>query len=241
MMGDTASPLPLGSPSPVKRATTAGERDLVPVHSFSYAAPGGDYPGLHIVYILGCTNDHPDFDNEVRHFCLRLDRRTFDAVEKVCFEILAARGCDSHAVASAGCHVDHTTSLGFYARFHTPEGSSQSFAPSSSKLVSSDFCSTMASDPMVPSASWPSIEEDRSQEPLYVPSVIEVDDSQRRLPCPVERLSSCEPKLYANFRLDRSSDKDYAPPAGGLRPADRITHMSSPPPFVSPVAPWCRF
>ena len=233
-MGDSAPTVPLRSPSPVKRATTAGERDLVPVHSFSYAAPGGDYRGLHIVHVLGCTNDHPDFDREVRHFCLLLDLRTFDAVKKVCFGILAARCCDFLAVASAGCHVDRTTSLGFYARFHTPEGSSQSFAPSSSKLVSSDFHSTIASGPMVPSASWPFIDEDRSDDTLYIPSVIEVDDSQRRLPSPVERLSSCEPKLYANFRLDRSSDEDYAPHAGGLRPEDRITQMLSPPPFVPP-------
>ena len=92
----------------------------------------------------------------------------------------------------------------------------------------------MASDPMVPSASWPSIDEDRSQDPLYVPSVVEVDDSQRRLPSPVERLSSCEPKLYANFRLDRLSDEAYAPPVGGIRPEDRITQMLSHPPFVPP-------
>jgi len=95
----------------------------------------------------------------------------------------------------------------------------------------------MASDPMVPSASWPSIDEDRTQDPMYVPSVVEVDDSQRRLPSPVERLSSGERKLYSNFRLDRSSDEDYAPPAGGIRPEDRITQVSSPPPFVPP---WSR-
>jgi len=233
-MGDFAPPFPPRSPSPVRRAVTAGERGLVPVHGFSYAAPGGDYRSLHIVHVLGCANDHPDFDDEVRHFCLRLDLHTFDAVEKVCFGILAARDCNSLAVASAGCHIDCTVSLGFYARFHTPEGSSQSFAPSSSRVVSSDFHSTMASDPMVPSASWPSIDEDRSQDPLYVPSVVEVDDSQRRLPSPVERLSSGERKLYGNFRLDRWSDEDYAPPAGSICPEDRITQVSSPPPFVPP-------
>jgi len=95
----------------------------------------------------------------------------------------------------------------------------------------------MTSDPMVPSASWPSIDEDRSQDPLYVPSVVEVDDSQRRLPSPFERLSSGERKLYANFRLDRPSDEDYEPPAGSIRPEDRITQVSSPPPFVPP---WSR-
>jgi len=67
--------------------------------------------------------------------------------------------------------------------------------------------------------------------------VVEVDDSQRRLPSPVERLSSGERKLYSNFRLDRSSDEDYAPPAGSIRPEDRITQVSSPPPFVPP---WSR-
>jgi len=240
-MGDSAPPPPPPrSPSPVRRAITAGERGLVPVHGFSYAAPGGDYRGLHIVHVLGCRNGGSGgyvFDDEVRHIVSGLDLRTFDAVEKVCFGILAARGCDSLAVASAGCHVDRTLSLGFYARFHSPEGSSQSFAPSSSRVVSSEFYSTMASDPMVPSASWPSIDEDRSQDPLYVPSVVEVDDSQRRLPSPVERLSSGERKLYSNFRLDQSSDEDYAPPAGCIRAEDRITQVSSPPPFVPP---WSR-
>jgi len=233
MMGDSvAPPPPPRSPSPVRRAIAAGERGLVPVHGFSYAAPGGDYCGLHIVHLGGCRNDCSDFDDEVRHIVSGPDLHTFDAVEKVCFGILAACGCESLAVASAGCHVDRTVSLGFYARFHTPEGSSQSFAPSGSCVVSSDFHSTMASDPMVPSASWPSIDEDRSQHPMYVPSVVEVDDSQRRLPSPVEGLSSGERKLYANFRLDRSSDEDYAPHACGIRPEDRITQVSSPPPFV---------
>jgi len=106
-MCDSVAPfVPPRSPSPVRRAITAGERGLVPVHGFSYAALGGDYRGLHIIHVRGCANDHPDFDNKVRHIVSTLDLRTFDAVEKVCFGILAARGCDSLAVASAGCHVD---------------------------------------------------------------------------------------------------------------------------------------
>ena len=239
-MGDSVAPPPPCPHSLVRRAVTTGERGLVPVHGFSYAAPGGDYRGLHIVHVLGCSNGgsgSSKFDDEVRHIVSGLDLRTFDAVEKVCLGILAARGNDSLAVASAGCHVDRTASLGFYALFHTLEGSSQSFAPSSSQVVNSDFHSTMASDPMVPSASWASIDEDRTQDPMYVPSVVEVDDSQRRLPSPVERHSSGERKLYSNFRLDRSSDEDYAPPAGSIRPEDRITQVSSPLPFVPP---WSR-
>jgi len=160
-MGDSAAPAPPPCPhfSPVRRAIAAGERGLVPVHGFSYAAPGGDYRGLNIIHVGGCRNNCSDFNDEVRHIVSGLDLRTFDAVEKVCFGILAARACESMAVAAAGGHIDRITSLGFYARFHSPEGSSHSFAQSSSRVVSTDFYSTMASDPMVPSASWPSIDE----------------------------------------------------------------------------------
>jgi len=69
---------------------------------------------------------------------------------------------------------------------------------------------------------------------MYVPSVVEVDDSQRCLPSPVERLSSGERKLYPNFRLNQLSDEDYAPPAGNIHPEDRITQVLSPPPYVPP-------
>ena len=89
-------------------AITAGERGLVAVHGFSYAAPGGDCSGLCIVHVGGCRNGHSDFDDEVQHIVSGLDLRTFDTVEKVCFGILAARGCESRAVAAAGCHVDRT-------------------------------------------------------------------------------------------------------------------------------------
>jgi len=243
-MGDSVAP-PHHSPSPAPgtqivpgRINTSDGRGLIPAVKLSYTAPGGAYQGLHFEHVLGCRNDSLFFTSEVRAIVAHLDLRSFDSVESVCTGIMAARGCCiTSDTTSARCHVDRTTSLGFYARFHTPEGSSQSFAPSSSRVVSSDFHSTMASDPMVPSASWPSIDEDRSQDPLYVPSVVEVDDSQRRLPSPVERLSSGERKLYNNFQLDRSSDEDYAPPAGGIRPEDRITQVSSPPPFVPP---WSR-
>jgi len=243
-MGDSVAPPPC-SPSPAPgtqivpgRMNTSDGRGLIPAVKLSYAAPGGAYQGVHFVHVSGCQNDSLFFTSEVRAIVAHLDLRSFDSVETVCTGVMAARGCCITGVTScAHCHVDRTTSLGLYTRFHTPEGTSQSFAPSSSQMVSSDFHSTMASDSMVPSASWPSIDEDRSQEPLYVPSVVEVDDSQRRLPSPVERLSSGERKLYSNFRLDRSSDEDYAPPAGCIRPEDRITQVSSPPPFVPP---WSR-
>jgi len=107
-------------------------------------------------------------------------------VEKVCFRFLAACRCASSPVSAAGCHVDRSDTLGFYDCFQSPEGSSWSFVPSNSQVVSSDFHSTMASDPMVPSASWLFIDEDRSQDPLYISSAVEIDDSQRCLPSRVE-------------------------------------------------------
>jgi len=244
-MGDSVPPPPPPcSPSPAPgtqivpgRMNTSDGRGLIPAVKLSYTAPGGAYLGLYINHVLGCRNEFLFFTSEVRAIVGHLDLRSCDSVESVCTGIMAARGCcitgDS---SSARCQVDRTNTLGFYTGFHTPEGSSQSFAPSSSQVGSSDFASTMASDPMVPSASWPSIDEDRSQDPMYVPSVVEVDDSQRRLPSPVERHSSGERKLYANFQFDRSSDEDYAPPAGSIRPEDRITQVSSRPPFSRPGA-----
>jgi len=242
-MGDSAPPPHFPSPAPGTqivpgRMPTSDGRGLIPAVKPSYAAPGGAYLGLDLEHVSGCRNDSLFFTSEVRAIVAHLDLRSFDSVETVCTRIMAARGCCiTGDNPSARCHVDRTNTLGFYTRFHSPEGSSQSFAPSSSQVVSSDFHSTMASDPMVPSTSWPSIDEARSQNPMYVPSVVEVDDSQRRLPSPIERLSSGERKLYDNFRLDRSSDEDYAPPAGSICPEDRITQMSPPPPFVPP---WSR-
>jgi len=208
-MGDPAAPPPC-SPSPAPgtqivpgRMPTSDGRGLVPAVKLSYAAPGGAYQGLHLDHVSGCRNESFFFTSEVRAIVAHLNLRAFDSVETVCIGIMAARGCCiSGDTSSARCHVDRTTSLGFYTRFHTREGSSLSFAPSSSQVVSSGFHSTMVSDPMVPSASWLSFDEDRSQDPMYVPAVVEVDDSQRCLPSPVERLSSGERKLYRNFRLD---------------------------------------
>jgi len=165
-MGDSVAPPPR-SPSPAPgtqivpgRMNTSGGRGPIPAVKLSYAAPGGAYQGLHLVHVLECRNDSLFFTSEVRAIVAHLDLRAFDSVESVCTSIMGARGCCiTGDTSSARCHVDRTTILGFYTRFHTPEGSSQSFAQSSSRVVSSDFHSTMASDPMVPSASWPSIDE----------------------------------------------------------------------------------
>jgi len=210
-MGDSVAPrdpprFPSSAPGtqivPGRMPTSDG-RGLIPAVKLSYATPGGAYQGLHIDHVSGCCNESLFFTSEVRAIVSHLDLGLFDSVETVCTGIMAARGCCiTGDTSSALCHVDRTTTLGFYTRFHSPEGSSQSFTPSSCCVVSADFHSTMASDPMVPSASWPSIDGDRSQDPMYVPSVVEVDDSQWRLPSPVERLSSSEQKVYAGFRLD---------------------------------------
>jgi len=191
-------PAPSGPPRR-SRAIPSDRGGLVLVHGFSYAAPSGDYWDLRIEHVGGCHNDGPGFDDEVQHIGVSLDLHSFDAVEKVCFGFLATRGCASSPVSAEGCHVDRSRTLGFYARFHSPEGSSQSFAPPNSQVVSLDFHSAMASDPMTPSASWPSIDEDRSQDPLYIPCVIEIDDSQRCLPSPFEPLFSGERELYRGF------------------------------------------
>jgi len=208
-MGDSVAPPPR-SPSPAPgtqivlgRMNTSGGCGLIPAVKLSYAAPGGAYQGLHIDHVLGCRNESLFFTSEVRAIVSHLDLHAFDSVETVCTGIMAARGCCvTGDTSSARCHVDRMATLGFYTQFHTPEGSSQSFAPSSSWVVSSDFHSAGASDRMVPCASWLSIDEARSQDPIYVPSVLEVDDSQRRLPSTVGRLSSGERKRYANFPLD---------------------------------------
>ena len=235
-----ASVSPSPSPSPVPgtqiipgRLPTSGDRGLVPVVRLTYAAPGGDYSRLQFSHREGCSNDTLDFADEVRHILCSLNPRSFDLVENLCVGILAARGCDTSPITSLECHLDRTTTLGFYTRFHSVEGSSQSFQPSGSQLVSTYTPSTMASDPMVPSASWPTIEEARSQysqEPPEIPSVVVVDDSQPSLPSPVERLSSNERMMYRNFQLDRSSDEDYAPPAGRAAPESQLTQVTSPPP-----------
>jgi len=159
-MGDSVAPPPR-SPSPAPgtqivpgRMNTSDGRGLIPAVKLSYAAPGGAYLGLHFVHVLGCQNESLFFTSEVRAIVALLNLRSFDTVETVCTGIMAARGCCvTGDTSSARCHVDRTTTLGLYTRFHTHEGSSQSFAPSSSQMVSSDFRSTMASDPMVPSAS----------------------------------------------------------------------------------------
>jgi len=242
-MGDSVAPAvpphcpsrALGTQIVLGRMNTSDGRGLIPAVKLSYATPGGAHQGVHLEHVSGCQNESLFFTSEVRAIVSQLGLRSFNSVTTVCIGIMVACGCCiTGDTSSARRDVDRTSTLGLYTRFHSPEGFSQSFTPSSPRVVSSNFHSTIASDPMVPSASWPSIDEDRCQGPMYVPSMVEVDDSQRRLPSPVERLSSGERKLYANFRLDRSSDEDYAPPAGSIRPEDRITQVSSPPPFIPP-------
>ena len=193
------------SPSPAPgtqiipgRLPTSGDRGLIPVVRLTYAAPGGDYSQLQFSHSEGCPNDTLDFTDEVRHILCSLNPRSFDLVENLCVGIMAARGCDTSPTTSLGCHLDCTTTLGFYTHFHSVEGSSQSFRPSSSQLVNTYTPSTMASDPIVSSASWPAIEEARfqySQEPPEIPSAVVIDDSQPSLQSPVERLSSNEWKM----------------------------------------------
>jgi len=138
-MGDSAAPPPR-SPPPAPgtqivpgRMPTSDGRVLIPAVKLSYTAPGGAYQGLYIDHVSGCRNESLFFTSEIRAIVSHLDLRSFDSVETVCTGIMAARSCCITGNTSfACCNVDRTISLGFYTGFHTPEGSSQSFAPSSS-------------------------------------------------------------------------------------------------------------
>jgi len=136
--------------TPGRAAVLANERGLIEVVRQAYLAPGGHYETLYLSHTPGCHNDTHEFCEEVRAVVARLCLKTFDFVENACNAVLASRGCP-------GCRFDRDTTLGFYARFHTPEGSSQSFSPSSMSSSASQLtCSgsafpPLASDPMVPS------------------------------------------------------------------------------------------
>jgi len=131
MSGSVAPPFPPRSPSPAPGSQIvpgsmpfSGGHGLVPVVRFTYAAPGGAYRGLHLNHVEGCHNESLFFTDEVRRIVSHLDLCSFNQVETVCTGILAARSCAIIGSSSARCHVDRTTSLGFYIWFHSPEGSS---------------------------------------------------------------------------------------------------------------------
>jgi len=104
------------------------------------------------VHVAGCPNGTEVCDAELRGLAARLGLPSFGEVQTAISGALLARGC------ALGCGLDRNTTMGFYTRFHTPEGSSQEFSPSSRDTHSQLTCSgsgisPLASDPMVPSSS----------------------------------------------------------------------------------------
>jgi len=146
--------LPPGATRPVAHTVPSGERGLIPAVRLTYAAPGGDYSRLMFVHVAGCLNGTEDFDTELGGLIAYLGLRSFGEAETAISGALLARGC------ALGCGFDRNTTMGFYTRFHTPEGFSQDFSPTSHDVASQLTCSgsalsPLASDPMVPSSSWP--------------------------------------------------------------------------------------
>jgi len=131
MSGSVAPLFPPRSPSPAPGTQivpgsmpVSGGRGLVPVVRLTYAAPGGAYQGLHLNHVEGCRNESLLFTDEVWRIVSHLDLCSFNQVETVCTDALAARSCDIIGSSSARCHVNRTTSLDFYIWFHSPKGSS---------------------------------------------------------------------------------------------------------------------
>ena len=141
----------LSSPPPSNPMRDIG---LLPVVHSTYLAPGGDYSCLAFTHRPECRNGA--HDNEVRALISRLAHESFDLVEAASQGILLARGC------SPECRFDRATTIGLYHRFHSSSGSgTESYAPPSSlpssQLTRSGSEPPPASDPMVPSSSWPSL------------------------------------------------------------------------------------
>jgi len=221
---------PAGATRPVARTVPSGERGLVPAVRLTYAAPGGDYSRLMFIHVAGCPNGTESFDAEMRGLVARLGLRSFGEVETAICGALLARGC------ALGCGFDRNTTMGFYTRFHTPEGSSQEFSPSShdvaSQLTSSGSAlSPLASDPMVPSSSWPSLAPSTGA-PSPSPSPVKlVGVSAPALPSSSTNYGSGLPSSFAaalspghqqmygsKFRLDNDSDRTYHPSEGITSP-----------------------
>jgi len=145
-----------GATCPVAHTVPAGEPGLVPAVRLIYAAPSRDYLRLIFVHIAGCPNTTECFDAELRGLVACLGLRSFGEVETAILGALLARG------TAWGCGLDRNTTMDFYTRFPTLEGSSQEFSPSSRDVASQLTCSGCALSPLtldliVPSSSWSSL------------------------------------------------------------------------------------
>jgi len=155
---------------------------------------------------------------------------SFGEVETALQGALLARGC------ALACRFDRNSTMGFYTHFHTPENSSQEFSPSSSvfasQLTSSGSALTpLASDPMVPSSSWPALAPSTGAPSPTLSPVKLVGVAAQPLPSSetnygsappssiLNALSPGEQRLYdGKFQLDAASDDSYRPTGSVFSP-----------------------
>jgi len=222
--------LPPGATRLVARTVPSGECGLVPAVRLTYAAPSGDNSRLMFVHVAGCPNGTEGFDAELHGLVARLGLHSFGEVETAISGTLLAHGC------ALGCGFDRDTTMGFYIRFHTPEGSSQEFSSSSHDVASQLTCSGSAlspltSDPMVPSSSWSSLTPSTGA-PSPSPSPVKlVGVSTPVLPSSLTNygsgihssfaaaLSPGHQQMYGSkFRLGNDLDRTYHPSEGFTSP-----------------------
>ncbi|PUU76246.1 hypothetical protein B9Z19DRAFT_1066800 [Tuber borchii] len=203
--------------SPRKSLTDPG-RVLVPGTCCIYAAPGGAYSLLGFAHVEGYL--HVDFhlDASVVEIVARIDYTDFDLVEAAANTILLVRGCDP------SCRYDRGTTLGLFLKQHYSDSSS--FVPSTNDSHTTSAGGTWspssASDAIVLSSSWPSLEP--PVVPLPTPSLVRlvpVASSPHAssshygsglLSWMLHVLSPGEQQMYGPaFQLDTTSDLTYHP------------------------------
>ena len=131
-----------------------GEPGLVPVTSTVYAAPGGSYASMEFAHVHSRPNATSRHDAVVGDLVARIAFYDFSLVEAAANAVHLTRGC------SPDCPFDRGTTLGLYAhqRWEDCLFSPSPNSPDPSQLMSSGSAlPPLASDPMVPSPSWPSL------------------------------------------------------------------------------------
>lgn len=206
-------------------------RGLVPIVNPTYGAPGGEYSLITIVHEEECLRG--TFDADIRANLATTRPTTFHQVEAVVRALLLAGGCPPT------CVFDRATTMGLFARFHSPPSSMGSeFVPSQahceypdSQLTSPESSYVglgLASDAFtVLSGVIGGADMTASSNPTQSTADVRVDVPASQIDrvmveTVMEELSPGERKLHRNFKLDRSSDDDFVPSG------DRANEVSSP-------------
>ena len=106
-------------------------RGLVPIVNPTYGAPGSEYSLITIVHEEGCLRG--TFDDDIRTALASTRPTTFHQVEVVIRALLFAGGCPTT------CFFDRNSTLGLFARFHSPTSDFGSeFAPSQAHCMIAD-------------------------------------------------------------------------------------------------------